>query len=265
MDAIKFNTYIGLAAATTLYGENGLVMAALVIAVLVPLVKALSVLVLITAVPNGGPRGFLATFCYPLSTNPLYYRLRCRPFYKAVHVATSIPDCKCYLGFRESRIATRSFSCRSWAKHSTWMLGQISDHLVQCSKAYCYACNYDTHLQPATCNRAICASRCPLCSLTFGQHSLCPSTSNGGPHCTHGHHYYGNKLSCCRYDASLPDISRNYYYACAIASVMPILAFYEPVITTKQIPPSAFAGNRRFVGQRNWFPPRRLRLIRGPE
>ena len=70
MDAIKFNTYIGLAAATTLYGENGLVMAALVIAVLVPLVNALSVLVLITAVPNGGPRGFLATFCYPLSTNP---------------------------------------------------------------------------------------------------------------------------------------------------------------------------------------------------
>ena len=53
MGAIKFNTYIGLAAATTLYGENGLVMAALVIAGLVPLVDALFVLVLITVAPNG--------------------------------------------------------------------------------------------------------------------------------------------------------------------------------------------------------------------
>ena len=73
MGAIRFNTYIGLAAATTLYGENGLVMAALVIAVLVPLVNALSVLVLITVAPNGGPRGFLATICYSLSTNPFIF------------------------------------------------------------------------------------------------------------------------------------------------------------------------------------------------
>ena len=180
-------------------------------------------------------------------------------------MATSIPDRKCYLGFRASRIAARSFSCRSWPKHSTWTLGQISDHWCSALKLIVMpvitilTCNLLNVTGPSAQVAVLFAA------LPSGQHSLCPSTSNGERHCTHGHHYYGNNLSCCRYDASLRDISRNYYYACAIAPVMPILAFYEPVITTKQIPPSAFAGNRRFVGQRNWFPPRRLRLIRGPE
>ncbi len=58
MGATRFNTYVGIAAAGALYGVAGLTMAALAIAVLVPLVNVLSVLVLVSVAPqiDGGRR-----------------------------------------------------------------------------------------------------------------------------------------------------------------------------------------------------------------
>ena len=58
MGATRFNTYVGIAAAGALYGAAGLTVAALAIAVLVPLVNVLSVLVLVAVAPqiDGGRR-----------------------------------------------------------------------------------------------------------------------------------------------------------------------------------------------------------------
>ena len=53
MGATRFNTYVGIAAAGALYGASGLTVAALAIAVLVPLVNVLSVLMLVAVAPPG--------------------------------------------------------------------------------------------------------------------------------------------------------------------------------------------------------------------
>ena len=52
MGATRFNTYVGIGAAGALYGAAGLTVAALAIAVLVPLVNVLSVLVLVAVTPG---------------------------------------------------------------------------------------------------------------------------------------------------------------------------------------------------------------------
>ena len=71
MGATRFNTYVGIGAAGVLYGESGLTLAALSIAVLVPLVNFLSVLVLAQYSPQATERGQRNSIILPLITNPL--------------------------------------------------------------------------------------------------------------------------------------------------------------------------------------------------
>ena len=71
MGATRFNTYVGIAAASALYGDEGLVLAALTIAVLVPLVNFLSVLVLIKYASATDEHNFWRATIWPLVTNPL--------------------------------------------------------------------------------------------------------------------------------------------------------------------------------------------------
>ena len=71
MGATRFNTYVGIAAASALYGDDGLVLAALTIAVLVPLVNFLSVLVLIKYASASDEHNFWRAIIWPLVTNPL--------------------------------------------------------------------------------------------------------------------------------------------------------------------------------------------------
>ena len=71
MGATRFNTYVGLAAASALYGNEGLIMAALAITVLVPLVNILSILVLLKFVPRADNQSYLTSIIWSLITNPL--------------------------------------------------------------------------------------------------------------------------------------------------------------------------------------------------
>lgn len=71
MGATRFNTYVGIAAASALYGDDGLVLAALTIAVLVPLVNFLSILVLIKYASATDEHNFWRAIIWPLVTNPL--------------------------------------------------------------------------------------------------------------------------------------------------------------------------------------------------
>lgn len=50
---IRFNTYVGLAVAAALYGDSGVTIAAIALAMLIPLVNVLSVIVLTRYVSNG--------------------------------------------------------------------------------------------------------------------------------------------------------------------------------------------------------------------
>ena len=68
MGATRFNTYVGLAAASALYGAGGLTLAAMVLAVWVPLVNVLSVLVLARL---GEPRRAAAAALVAIVANPL--------------------------------------------------------------------------------------------------------------------------------------------------------------------------------------------------
>lgn len=63
---LRFNTYLGIAAVSSLYGKEGMLIATVVIALLVPMVNVLSVL----ALSNPADRT-LASLLKPIATNPL--------------------------------------------------------------------------------------------------------------------------------------------------------------------------------------------------
>lgn len=67
--SVRFNTYVGLAAATSLHGRAGTALLAIVLALLIPLSNVLSVIALTRHAADGAPswRGTLAE----LATNPL--------------------------------------------------------------------------------------------------------------------------------------------------------------------------------------------------
>jgi predicted permease len=67
--SIRFNTYVGLAATFALFGDNGLTIAAIAIAVLIPLMNILCVTVLILF--NDQNKGSLQTVVRELFRNPL--------------------------------------------------------------------------------------------------------------------------------------------------------------------------------------------------
>lgn len=67
--SIRFNTYVGLAAASALYGPPGVALLAIVLALMVPLSNILSVLALVRHAGAGGP-GWRGT-ARELATNPL--------------------------------------------------------------------------------------------------------------------------------------------------------------------------------------------------
>lgn len=67
--SVRFNTYIGLAVIESLFGEGGLVLAALCLAIYVPLVNALSVVSL--SFNRSGQHGIPASISLGLVRNPL--------------------------------------------------------------------------------------------------------------------------------------------------------------------------------------------------
>ncbi len=67
--SIRFNTYVGLAATLALFGDNGLTIAAIAIAVLIPLLNLLCVIVLILF--NDQNKGSLQTVIKEVIRNPL--------------------------------------------------------------------------------------------------------------------------------------------------------------------------------------------------
>ena len=67
--SIRFNTYVGLAATFALFGDSGLTIAAIAIAVLIPLLNVLCVTVLILF--NDQNKGSLQTIARELIRNPL--------------------------------------------------------------------------------------------------------------------------------------------------------------------------------------------------
>ncbi len=67
--SIRFNTYVGLAATFALFGDSGLTIAAIAIAVLIPLLNVLCVTVLILF--NDQNKGSLQTVARELMRNPL--------------------------------------------------------------------------------------------------------------------------------------------------------------------------------------------------
>ncbi len=67
--SIRFNTYVGLAAASALYGPEGVALLAIVLALMVPLSNVLSVLALTRYAGSGSP-GWAGTM-RELATNPL--------------------------------------------------------------------------------------------------------------------------------------------------------------------------------------------------
>ncbi len=66
---IRFNTYIGLAVASSLYGDAGLVVAAIAVSLMIPLVNILSVLNF--ALVNGGSRPDPFRLLTGIASNPL--------------------------------------------------------------------------------------------------------------------------------------------------------------------------------------------------
>jgi malonate transporter len=67
--AIRFNTYIGLAVASALFGNPGLVIAAIAVAIMIPLVNVLSVLTFFLAIEGNGKQP--GDVLKGLLTNPL--------------------------------------------------------------------------------------------------------------------------------------------------------------------------------------------------
>jgi malonate transporter len=67
--AIRFNTYIGLAVASALFGDPGLVIAAIAVAIMIPLVNVLSVLTISLAIAGNGKNP--GDVLRGLVTNPL--------------------------------------------------------------------------------------------------------------------------------------------------------------------------------------------------
>lgn len=67
--AIRFNTYIGLAVASALFGDPGLVIAAIAVAIMIPLVNVLSVLTFSLAIESNGKQP--GDVLKGLLTNPL--------------------------------------------------------------------------------------------------------------------------------------------------------------------------------------------------
>jgi malonate transporter and related proteins len=67
--SIRFNTYVGLAAAEQLFGEAGLIIAALTISVMIPLVNLLCVTVF--ALKTGKDAGMVKGLFRDITTNPL--------------------------------------------------------------------------------------------------------------------------------------------------------------------------------------------------
>jgi predicted permease len=67
--SIRFNTYVGLAAAFALFGNEGLAMSALALAVLIPLLNILCVCALVVFDESG--RGSWRTVIYQIVRNPL--------------------------------------------------------------------------------------------------------------------------------------------------------------------------------------------------
>ncbi len=66
--AIRFNTYVALAVATAIFGEDAIALSAIVVALMIPLINLLCVLVFSIHIPSGkGVSGFLRT----LVKNPL--------------------------------------------------------------------------------------------------------------------------------------------------------------------------------------------------
>lgn len=63
---LRFNTYLGIAAVSSLYGKDGMLIATVVIALLVPMVNVLSVLAL-----SDPAERTLASLLKPIATNPL--------------------------------------------------------------------------------------------------------------------------------------------------------------------------------------------------
>lgn len=70
MGATRFNTFLGVAVAERLYGQKGVALTALCVAVLVPVVNVVSVLAL-AIWGNAGGRAGLAGFVRQVLTNPL--------------------------------------------------------------------------------------------------------------------------------------------------------------------------------------------------
>lgn len=66
---IRFNTYIGMACADALYGDAGLVIAAVIVAIMIPLVNLLSILAFHLLLHRGNPGP--AAITRSLLTNPL--------------------------------------------------------------------------------------------------------------------------------------------------------------------------------------------------
>lgn len=71
--AIRFNTYIGLAVASALFGDPGLVIAAIAVSIMIPLVNMLSVICFSLAINSNGKRlgDVLKGVLKGLFTNPL--------------------------------------------------------------------------------------------------------------------------------------------------------------------------------------------------
>lgn len=67
--AIRFNTYIGLAVASALFGDAGLVIAAIAVSIMIPLVNVLSVICF--SIATDGPRKSPTQVLIGLLTNPL--------------------------------------------------------------------------------------------------------------------------------------------------------------------------------------------------
>jgi predicted permease len=71
MGSTRFNTYIGIAAAGSLYGETGLIIASVAIAVLVPQVNILSILVLTKFTPKSRQKTHWYNELVLIVSNPL--------------------------------------------------------------------------------------------------------------------------------------------------------------------------------------------------
>lgn len=69
--SVRFNTFVGLAATASLYSTNGLAVASLLLALLIPLVNVLSVTVLAHSGRTGSPKPSVGSVLRTLMRNPL--------------------------------------------------------------------------------------------------------------------------------------------------------------------------------------------------